>query len=476
MPTQIGGGLMNQTAIEIAESVRRRQISATEVVRHAIERIKAVDATLNAFVEIDEDGAHTSAMLIDQKVACGEDPGPLAGVPIGVKDLEDCAGLRTCYGSAFYRDSKTKLMDSVHVARLRGAGAVPLGKTATAEFGMDNMTASRAFGVTRNPWNRERTPSGSSGGSAAAVAAGMVPLATGSDGGGSIRVPAAWTGLVGLKPSHGRIPLERESVFTALGALTTSVLDTARYLDVAAGHHPIDRMSLPSPTQSYEKVAETLDVSDLRVGWSDDFGYGVMDPEVVEIAYAAAEALISTARLEKCRLELSLETVRPFWRGLMGSRAWSELTREGYLPDRISEISDVPQRSLVSGAKLTIEDVYEIERRLSKLRRDFAAAFQDVDVLVSPTAATEAFAAAGPAPDVIDGRDASNTGPAPLGFIANTCWNPAISVPAGFTRSGLPVGLMITVPHHRDDIALRLARLFELARPWPLTAPIGKID
>ncbi|UTG95224.1 hypothetical protein KEM44_02410 (plasmid) [Sinorhizobium meliloti] len=165
---------------------------------------------------------------------------------------------------------------------------------------------------------------------------------------------------------------------------------------MAAGHHPIDRMSLPSPTQSYEKVAETLDVSDLRVGWSDDFGYGVMDPEVVEIAYAAAEALISTARLEKCRLELSLETVRPFWRGLMGSRAWSELTREGYLPDRISEISDVPQRSLVSGAKLTIEDVYEIERRLSKLRRDFSAAFQDVDVLVSPTAATEAFAAAGP--------------------------------------------------------------------------------
>jgi len=300
----------------------------------------------------------------------------------------------------------------------------------------------------------------------------MVPLATASDGGGSTRGPAAWTGLVGLKPSHGRIPLERESVFTVLGALTTSVLDTARYLDVAAGHHPVDRMSLPRPDQNYEKLAESLDVSGLRVGWSDDFGYGVMEPEIVEIAYTAAEALISTARLKKRKLELSLETIRPLWRRLVGSRTWSNLCQEGYLPGRIGELSDVPQQSLLAGAKLTIEEVYEIERRLSKLRRDFAASFEDIDVIVSPTVATEAFAAAGPAPEIIDGRDASNTGPAPLGFIANTSWNPAISAPAGFTRSGMPVGLMITAPQHRDDIALRLARLLELARPWPLTAPL----
>ncbi|PBB24492.1 amidase [Mesorhizobium sp. WSM4307] len=463
---------MSRTAIEIAECVRRGQISATEVVRDAIKRIKAVNPTLNAFVEIDEEGAETSAILIDQKVARGEDPGPLAGVPIGVKDLEDCAGLRTCYGSVFYRDSKPKQADGVHVARLRRAGAIPLGKTATPDFGMDNLTATLAFGVTRNPWNPERTPGGSSGGSAAAVAAGMVPLATASDGGGSTRGPAAWTGLVGLKPSHGRIPLERESVFTVLGALTTSVLDTARYLDVAAGHHPVDRMSLPRPDQNYEKLAESLDVSGLRVGWSDDFGYGVMEPEIVEIAYTAAEALISTARLKKRKLELSLETIRPLWRRLVGSRTWSNLCQEGYLPGRIGELSDVPQQSLLAGAKLTIEEVYEIERRLSKLRRDFAASFEDIDVIVSPTVATEAFAAAGPAPEIIDGRDASNTGPAPLGFIANTSWNPAISAPAGFTRSGMPVGLMITAPQHRDDIALRLARLLELARPWPLTAPL----
>ncbi|MQX55040.1 amidase family protein, partial [Sinorhizobium meliloti] len=161
---------MTETAIEIAESVRRGQLSATEVISRTISRIKAMNETLNAFIEIDEEGAEASALRIDQKVARGEDPGPLAGVPIGVKDLEDCAGLRTCYGSVFYRDSKPKQADGVHVARLRRAGAIPLGKTATPDFGMDNLTATLAFGVTRNPWNPERTPGGSSGGSAAAVA------------------------------------------------------------------------------------------------------------------------------------------------------------------------------------------------------------------------------------------------------------------------------------------------------------------
>lgn len=462
---------MHKTAIEIAEGVRKRAFSASEVTEAALSRIAAGNPALNAFVALDAEAARAAATDIDRRIARGEDPGPLAGVPVGVKDLEDCAGFPTGLGSLFFRDSEIKAKDSVHVGRLRKAGAIPLGKTATAEFGMDNKTSTLAHGVTRNPWNLKRTPGGSSGGSASAVSAGLVPLATGSDGGGSIRIPAAWTGLVGMKPSNGRIPLERESVFTVLGAFTITVADTARYLDVVAGHHAIDRMSLPRPEHSYEAILDTLVVSGLRVGWTADYGYAVMEPAAIAIAEQAADRLIAAAGLKKVATSLELESIRPFWRSLMGSRAWSDLVQRGVLPDGIDQISEVTRKSIQTAAGLSIGDIYEIERRLSGLRQRFAAAFDDFDVLLSPAVACEAFGADGPAPDVIDGRDASNTGAAPVGFIANTCWNPSISVPAGLSKNGMPIGLMITTRHHRDDIALRLARMFELAQPWPLTAP-----
>jgi len=269
-----------RSVIEIAQSVRTGRCTAVSVLDEHIARIEHWNPRLNAFVYLDFESALTNARAIDKQVAGGEDPGPLAGVPIGVKDLEDCASMPTGKGSLL-ADGKTLMeSDSIQVARLRAAGAVPVGKTATAEFGMDSATNTKACGVTRNPWNLDLTPGGSSGGSAAAVAAGLVPLATGTDAGGSIREPAAFTGLVGLKPSHGRIPKEGGfSNWSTRGALTRDVLSTARFLDVVAGPDDRDRQSLPPYGGSFEHAAEHFDVAGLRAVYSPDLGYAVVEPQ-----------------------------------------------------------------------------------------------------------------------------------------------------------------------------------------------------
>ena len=229
-----------RTPIEIATSVRRREISAVEVLESCLSAIDAGNPALNAFVHLDPDLALRAAQAVDAQVAAGADPGALAGVPIGVKDLEDCAGMPTSHGSLLFKGRPAVAEDSVHVARLRAAGAVPVGKTAAPEFGTPAFTSTRAWGTTRNPWDLSRTPGGSSGGSAAAVAGGLVPMCTASDGGGSTRIPAAFCGLVGLKPSFGRIPHPDNSPgqTATYGALVTTVADCARHLDVVAGRSP----------------------------------------------------------------------------------------------------------------------------------------------------------------------------------------------------------------------------------------------
>ncbi|MGI8492335.1 MAG: amidase, partial [Acidimicrobiales bacterium] len=260
--------------VAIAESVRRGQRSATDVLEECLARIGAGNARLNAFVHLDADGARAQAERIDRAVAAGEDPGRLAGVPIGVKDLEDCEGMPTSHGSQLYKGRPPARDDSVHVARLRAAGAVPVGKTAAPEFGSLALTSTKAWGTTRNPWDPARTPGGSSGGSAAAVSAGLVPMATASDGGGSTRIPTAFCGLVGVKPSYGRIPHPRAipSQTSCFGALVTTVAGAARHLDVAAGPHHRDRTSLPAPTLRYEAAIEDFDIRGLRAAWSGGVG------------------------------------------------------------------------------------------------------------------------------------------------------------------------------------------------------------
>ena len=259
---------------------------------------------------VDAEGALAAARSVDAAVRDGhaDELGPLGGVPFGVKDLEDCAGMPTTHGSNWFANDPPKTTDSIHVGRLRAAGAIPIGKTASPEFGAWAYTASPLLGVTRNPWDASRTPGGSSGGTSAAVSAGMVPFGTASDGGGSIRTPASFTGLPGLKTNYGRIPKfdgTQISQNSVNGFLATTVADSALLLDVMSGPDPRDRTCLPPPAGSYLDALNT-DVSGLRVAWSPNLGFATVDPEVEALCEEAMRALVaaSGARLVDRRIDL----------------------------------------------------------------------------------------------------------------------------------------------------------------------------
>jgi len=460
------------SAVETAEAVRSRRLSAREAVEQALARIAARDREVTAFVFTDAAAALAQADRIDSAVRRGEDPGPLAGVPFGVKDNDAVAGMPTRNGSLLLADAPPEPCDSVHVGRLRAAGAIAIGKVAAAEFGLDGVTCTLAHGVTRNPWNLARTPSGSSGGSSAAVAAGFVPLATGSDGLGSIRCPAGFTGLVGLKPSLGRIP--RADGFrdtSSPGALTATVRDTARYLDVVSGPDDRDRMSLPASAVRYEALIETLDVAGLKALFSADLGFAPVTDEVRAVCEDAARGLAGAAGLDLRPEGFACVNAYVAWNALAARTLRAQFEAAGWLPDHADRISPGPRAFIERHGALSIREELAYQQVLKTLERQVAEFFDRYDVLITPTACCEAYAAEGPLPDEIEGRDASQTNAEPYTTIGSICWNPSISVPAGCSRSGLPLGLLITGPRHRDDTVLRLARIWEQARPWPRAAP-----
>ncbi|MEY2419659.1 MAG: aspartyl-tRNA(Asn)/glutamyl-tRNA(Gln) amidotransferase subunit [Actinomycetota bacterium] len=462
-----------RTAIEIAEAIRAGELKATEILDESLRRIAEHNDALNAFVVVDEDAARVAAAAIDDAVAAGRDPGPFAGVPLGVKDLEDAKGLVTSHGSLLFKHSPPQPEDSIHMARLRAAGCVPLGKTAAPEFGTVAFTHTKAFGTTRNPWDLERTPGGSSGGSAAAVAAGLVPMATASDGGGSIRIPAAFSGLVGMKPSFGRIPhpFPAVSQTSVYGVEVTTVRDAARHLDVTAGPANVDRTTLPPPTVRYEDAIENLDVSGLRIAYSSDLGFGTVDPELAEIVEAAARDLFTALGRPFTAIELDLPDPVRTWLSAGAVEQWLSLD-EGMWPDRAGDLMGFVRRGYEATENLNAQGVARRFRYRFALEAEWGRVFdEEADVIICPTTAVPAFPAAGPPPSIIAGKDVGPALTTPFCMPANLCWNPAISLPAGLTSDGLPVGLQINAPRHADEIALRLGRIFEQARPWPRHAP-----
>ena len=459
------------SAVEIAESVRRGERSAVEVLDACLAAVAGID-DLNAFVHLDPEGARRSAEAVDAAVAGGQDPGPLAGVPFGVKDLEDCAGMPTSHGSLLFKGREARAEDSIHVARLRAAGAVPIGKTAAPEFGTLSFTKTKAWGVTRNPWDPARTPGGSSGGSAAAVAAGAVPFATASDGGGSTRIPASFAGLVGFKPSHGRIPHPGPSASetAVFGALTTTVVDAARHLDVVAGPDDRDRWSLPAPDVRYEEAIESLAVLGLRARWTSDLGFAAVDPEVESVTRSAAEALADAAGLMVDEDPVSLTDPVRTWLSSGALDLWLSI-EEDMWPSGADDLTRYSAMSLRQTEEYPLRHYARALRRRQVLQDDVARLFREVDVLLLPTTAVPAFAAEGPPPDTIAGQPAGPAMATPFTMLANLCWNPAVSLPAGTSAEGLPIGLQVVGRRHADEVVLRLARIFEACRPWPRTAP-----
>jgi aspartyl-tRNA(Asn)/glutamyl-tRNA(Gln) amidotransferase subunit A len=305
------------------------------------------------------------------------------------------------------------------------------------------------------------------------VAAGIIPFGTASDGGGSIRIPASFAGLVGHKASFGRVPNPgpMTNQTTSRGSLTTTVADTARILDVLAGPDDRDRTSLPPPDVRYEDVIDSLDTNGLRARWSLDMGFAEVEPEVAELAESAARALAAAAGLDIDNEPVQFTDPVRTWLSSGSITMWLDIEPDMW-PSRADDLTLYSRQSLEATEDTTLPKYARMLRHRYQLELDCAALFDDIDVLLTPTTAVPAFKAEGPPPSVINGRDMQTLAMAtPFTMLGNLCWNPACSVPAGLTSDGLPVGLQIMVRRHRDDVALRLARIFEQSNPWPRFAP-----
>ena len=461
------------SVVEAAARVRSQAQSSEELVRASLEAVAQDNERLNAFVHVDAEMALAEARAVDAAVGNGDQLGPLAGVPFGVKDLEDCAGMPTTKGSRWFADQPPTTVDSLHVGRLRAAGAIPIGKTAAPEFGAWAYTASPLLGVTRNPWDPAVTPGGSSGGSAAAVAAALIPFGTASDGGGSIRGPAAWTGLVGLRPSYGRIPTFGDTHLAqnaVVGSLTTTVTDTALLLDVMAGPDARDRTCLPEPPVRYLDALEQTDLAGLRVAWSADLGFAVVDPEVATICEQAARALVAATGATLVDTAVQLEDFTRTYASIEGVDKFVGIDRDLW-EHRLDELDPLNAPGWRTLSQKTLPWQAHVEDARRRLVHEIAALYDDIDVLLTPTTSIPPFAAEGPMPTEVAGQAVHGGMSVVLGFLASLVNLPALSVPAGLTQAGLPVGLQVVGPRHREDLVLAAGAAYERAQPWPRHCP-----
>lgn len=446
------------SVIDLASRVRARELSARELTEHALAQIEALNPTLNAFIAVDPDGARAEAAAIDERLARGERVGALAGIPIGVKDLEAAAGFVTTKGSALHVGDAPAAQDSTHVARLRAAGCVVLGKTNTPEHGWMADTTNPSFGPSRNPWNPDRSPGGSSGGTATALAAGMVPLATGSDGGGSIRIPAALCGLSALKPSPGRVPngglrAPGSGLLGVKAPMTRHVRDQAYALDVVLGQDSLDPFSLPRPAERwYDAIAAPGPAQVLlpdAVLWAPTMGYDV-DHEVLAVCEAAVRALEAAGTavipIDTVFSDDPVMTFLTLWSimrlrdqgSAFGTADW-ELIDLG-LRDQMTYAKDHLGPESFAAA---LDDCYRYSAEL-------ATAFEQAPMLLSPTVA-------GQTPRV-GGHQGTINGEESLTWVRftypfNLTRYPAGSINAGFTADGMPVGLQV-VGRHLEDLAV----------------------
>src|SRR3984957_16756072 len=424
----------------LADDVRSGRTAARELVTHALGRIDALNPSANAFVAVDDSAALAAAGQIDDMVAAGRDPGPLAGIPIGVKDLEDAAGFVTSHGSPVFAGGAAAVVDSPLVARMKAGGCVVIGKTNTPELGWKGDTDNTVFGPTRNPWNLDHSPGGSSGGSAAAIASGMVPLATGSDGGGSIRIPSSCCGLSGVKPSLGRVPsggLEPPDWqnLSTRGPMARRLADVVAALDVVVGPDPSDLRSLPRPEASWP--AALLDARmPVRVAWSPTLGYAEVDAEVLAICRRAVEVMASLGtEVVEVGTVFDADPVDEWLTlaGVYNFRTYADV-RGTAVWDRVDPVLTMVIDRAASTNPL---DLVRAKDACHTLNLRLVELFHDVRLLITPTVA------AAPPPRSLDGSGMIN-GTADINWAKftypfNLTRSPAAAVCGGITSSGLPV-------------------------------------
>ncbi len=469
MPSVTGEPWLSD-ACSLVDAFRAGTISPTEALEGSLAAVASSE--LNAVCFVDEERAHRSAAAADVHL-------PFGGVPMGVKELDPVEGWPLTDASLVFKD-RVSAYDGTMTARLKRAGAVLVGQTTASEFGGINCTYTRLHGATSNPYDLERTPGGSSGGSAAAVAGGLFPIATGGDGGGSIRIPAGFTGLFGLKATFGRIPkgpfTEVEPLTAVLGCLARSVRDAARWFDVCNGYDEYDPFSLPQ-VGGWEAGLDRQDVRGRRIAVCADLGAAVVAGAVRENVEEAARLLIEDAGLERREVPVALPQGGLEW--AMAGTA-SLLVGLGDLypacePDLTPEI-------MLAANIATHHFDIEAAKSVEALRRaaivQMGQIFEQVDFLVCATNPDVAFGARGPLPTTVDGVDLvaqrgfeaafGNNGA--LTIPANTTGHPAVAIPAGLV-GGLPVSMQIIGRRHEEQLLLDLARIVERERPWPLVAP-----
>jgi aspartyl-tRNA(Asn)/glutamyl-tRNA(Gln) amidotransferase subunit A len=452
------------SAIDLADQIRSKRLSCVEVVQSFLERIKRIDGALHAYITVCEEEARREAEGADAKLARGEPVGPLHGVPFSVKDLFHTRGVRTTAGSRLH-EAYIPTEDAIPVARLRHAGAILLGKTNTPEFGYKATTENPAFGPTHNPWSLELTPGGSSGGAAAATAAGISPLSLGSDGGGSIRIPASFCGVFGLKPSFGLIPmLPCFGAWRSLahgGPITGSARDAALMLDVMAGPHERDRTSVPCGDSQFLPQASEWGRK-LHIGYSPDLGFARIEPEIAQIVGESLPALETIGHnVERVDLDLSVAE-KIFTTIVLAENTGAQFKDI----DANREFMDGALVKFVEmGLQVKTSDYVGAMLRRDELAQRMSTYFDTFDLLVTSTVSVPPFPIDKP-PRQIAGEKIDPLGWLPFTHPFNLTGHPAASVPCGWTSEGLPVGIQVVGPRYEDGRVLSFCAQYEEAYPW----------
>lgn len=473
------------SAATIAARVRAGQLSAREVTEVALERLERLNPLLHAFCTPAPELALRSATALDARIARGEPVGALAGVPVGIKDLVLTKDIPTVSGSPAYVDFLPE-EDDIVVERLRAADAILLGKTSVPEFGFSGVGDNPVFPTCRNPWDPARTPGGSSSGSGAAVAAGIGPLAIASDGGGSIRIPAAHCGVVGVKPSNGRVPLYpgcRDERYPGVSSWETlehigpharTVADAALMLSViGSGPDPRDRHSLPGPEFDWREVVLAPDLRGLRVAYSADFGFAEVDAEVRRVVDEAVSVFERDLGCVVERVDPGIDdALESFWGVVAADCDLAGMRRLS------TEFGATMSPHLVEFLAMDwrAEDLTNANMARKRMANRLARFMRDYDLLLTPTLAVPPFELGIQGPTTINGVDVAPHAWLAFTFPFNLTGQPAVSVPAGFTDEGLPVGLQIVGRHLDDPGVLRAAAAFEAARPWHDTWPAIALD
>ena len=465
--------LMFLSAHEQRRLIAEKAISSVEMVEASYRRITELEPQLNAFITLDEEGALSAARKADEQLAKGKNLGVLHGVPIAVKDLEVTKGLRTTLGSTFFKNWIPDY-DSVAVERLRATGAVILGKTNTPEFGNREETFTDIAATCNNPWDPSRMPGGSSGGTASAIAAGMCSIGTGSDGGGSVRLPASFCGIFGHKPTHGRIPRyggQAKPAYNSAGTsgpMSNDVRDSAILNQALSGFDVRDPGSIKTAVPDY--LIELEDgVDQMRIGTTMTLGISDVNDDVataVENSWAAFSEL--GANVEKLAIAFDPIPREAWW------TLWTagQVAMYGHLADeRPEDLMPYTLEMIEHGRTLTGADVSLALRNVQNLQLQLHQVFQEYDLILAPTNAAVAWPHLQP-PEKIgseinqDEMAGINYGAIPFTMVFNSSFNPASSIPCGFGEAGMPVGLQIIGGYDDDATVLRASRAFEQVRPW----------